>query len=248
MGLPVHQENFPAASTQKTQRTTKQPRRKDHKRKTSSISCCSATQNRSFRKGRLGETRSSPLTCPSRTLSQEELFKNITQKPGRNNKNHKRKTDSISCCLSAQKQERQKARVHNNNLPTQNLSAQNPKSRRTFRKASNKTTRHPPRTQKRKTGSISCCFSTQKPKTKTENRPKQFYCPNPSYERTRCKTLRARTTRPRPKWKPNLRCDVANKNNQTPRIDSSSGETARVDSGGCGAPLETKQDNDNHNA
>ena len=137
----------------------------------------------------LGENNCQSKTCPTRTLSQEELSENDKQEAQTTNK-----------------------------------------------------------TQKRKTGSISCCFSTQK-KTKTKNRkqPLTVLLPQPFLTENEMQDLKGQKNKARPKWKPNLSYIVAHKNNQTPRIDSSSGETARVDSGGCGAPLETKQDDDNHN-
>ena len=78
------------------------------------------------------ETDSAHITFPGRTLSQEELFKeHQPRKTGRSNKDHKSKTNSISCCVP-HKTRAQNGPIRGDQFSTQHLSEQNPKPRRTF--------------------------------------------------------------------------------------------------------------------
>ena len=108
---PKPRRTFPQTSTHKPGRSSK-----DHKRKNEQHFVLSATQKGASRMGRLGETRSSPLTCPSGTLSQEELFKRPQPRsPGETARTGTEKRTAFRAVCHT-KQEHQKARFTENNL------------------------------------------------------------------------------------------------------------------------------------
>ena len=83
-----------------------------------------------------------------------------TQKPGRSKKDQKRKTSSISGCYQ-HRARAQDGPIRGDQFPTQHLSEQNPKPRRTVQRTTHQKPGRNNKNHKRKTGSISSCLPHQ---------------------------------------------------------------------------------------
>ena len=122
---------------------------------------------------------------------------NETQKPITTKREKRAAFCAVSKEINAQPE-----RLGDKQFIRQKLSVQHPKPRGTFQKQPSKKTNSTGKNKKRKTGSISCCFSTQTPKTQPR-KITQYSSTAPSHltRRERCKTLRARKNNARPRWK-----------------------------------------------
>ena len=124
--------------------------------------------------GHLGESSYQHNNGPNKTLSQEERFKQAKQEHEVNLKENKRKKKRAAFCAVSRQINAPNRSLRDRQFIRHKFSVQNPKPRGTFQKQPIKKTNSTRRNKKRKTGSISCCFSPQISQDRNRKKKTQY--------------------------------------------------------------------------